>query len=120
MKYWGFPDVPDEPRDAERYMQHMIAMQAAEILRKEDAWIERQLRMLHPGESLCVHARQSELDADGQRGWTFTWTTSAHMLPKDFVCSQLGQRTVYGPMTACHTEGCSYRYGHPGDCMKSV
>jgi hypothetical protein len=116
MTYWGFTTPPDDPRDAERYMQRIVAMTAAEMLSKEDAWVERQLRMLHPGESLCVHARSSELDADGRRGWTFTWTTSAHMLPRGEVCSQLGQRTVYGPMPACRTEDCELRYGHPGEC----
>jgi hypothetical protein len=108
---------PDDIREAERYMQRAIALAAQEMLAREDAWIERQLRMLHPGESLCVHSRQTEIDADGQRGWTFTHTTSTHMLPKGNVCSQLGQRQVYGPMPKCHDDDCTLRYGHSGDCV---
>lgn len=111
-----FQVPPDNAQDAERYMQRILAMFASASVQKELVWIETQLKMLLPGESLCVHPRQSEFGTDVAKGWTYTWTTSAHVLPKDNVCSQQGQRFTYGPMPACRTEGCTLRYGHPADC----
>jgi hypothetical protein len=116
-RYGAFTKPPDDRADAERYMQRAIAEQAALFLQRENAWLETQLRMLLPDERLCVHGRQSVIDADGQRGWTVTWTTSAHVLPKNDVCADLGERMVYGPMPACRTKDCHLRYGHPGDCV---
>lgn len=115
--YWSLFEPPDSAREAEQFMQRAIVAQAAEFVARENAWVERLLRALKPGETLCVHARQTEVDADGTRGWAYTWTTDAHVLPDGNVCSCLGTRRTWGPMPPCRTGDCTLRYGHPGECV---
>jgi hypothetical protein len=114
-----FTGPPDEPRDAERYMQRHIHAWITVALLAEETWLRTQIRRLDPGDRLCVHARQTVLDHDHD-GWTNTFTTSAHRLPPRFVCSSQGERTEYGPMPACRQPACGLRYGHSGPCADGV
>jgi hypothetical protein len=111
-----FATPQSDPRDAERHMQRILREAIIAAVAREEVWIAAQLELLAVGESLCVHARHTEIDADGERGWTNTWTTSAHVLPRGYECSDLGQHRVFGPMPECLRPGCELRYGHPGEC----
>lgn len=54
--------------------------------------IERRLRALEVGESLCVH----EHDWRGE----YFITVTAHTVTRGRSCAAAGRRSVYGPMTA--------------------
>jgi hypothetical protein len=62
-----------------------------EVLRAERAELEKRLRGLRDGESLCVHERHY-----GERDWL---TRNMHVLYQGQSCNGSGRRSQYGPMT---------------------
>lgn len=107
-----------EPDTAVREMQKATQLWIIAVVRREEEWLRGQLERLEPGDSLCVHPRQTMIDGD-HRGYTHTWTTSVHLLPKGYVCPVGGgMREVFGPMPRCPAfVPCKLRLGHPGACV---